>query len=342
MKIVGMRFKDYLIFRELDLTPNHRMNVFFGKNRQGKTAGLKGIKDCLIGNADSSVIREGADRAELVLDLKEVDRYLQARRVINRNGQGSLTVKGEVQVTETDKKLINLPAPQQILGQLLGSALTFNPVDLLLLDGPKRTKLIRELFSVKITPETLTNLRANLDIYLPDWSRMDFSGDGIELMGKIAQRLYDIRTEKNRTAAQRKALYQEALRRVEGFDPLSFSGDKSSEINTRIEEVKAEIQDAETKKRQAEGSKALAERLQTRIADNQGWLDDPDYRLPDQRGVVRHIRLLASSARLPAHFGSSQQRAVTSRSPRAAVQPLCGSRSAHRLPSEDCYSRSAS
>lgn len=260
-KITGLSIRDFLIIKEADLQPDSKMNVFVGKNRQGKTSVLKAIETAINGTDDISVIRHGAEQAEIILDLNG----LQIHRTIKAKGTHRLKVIEEVTTSTGDKKKILMPAPQTYLKGLLGD-FSFDPIAFIVLDSKERTKYLRELFKTKITPDMLD--------FVPEKYRdgLDYAQDGSEIISFLSNNknglIYRDRADLNKQVDQKKALFEAKMSSLSGFEPTTYQ-DKRENIKGEIKAAEDRLNDAKTLKRQAEGNEKIIQRERQKIEDTQ-------------------------------------------------------------------------
>lgn len=144
MKIETLKIKDFKRLASLDVNADRGIIILGGKNGAGKTSALDAIQLALCGTSSmpAQPIRDGADRAEIEVDLGEVI----VKRVITRKDGGgyggSLTI-----VTKDGMKP---GAAQTWLNQRVGD-LSCDPLAFMLSDPKKRAEQLRKLAGVDTT-----------------------------------------------------------------------------------------------------------------------------------------------------------------------------------------------
>lgn len=129
-KLANVRIKNVLGIEELELTPEGNVVEIKGHNGSGKTSTCEAIKDALGLSDYSSLLRDGEEKGEVVLDLGE----LIVKKTHKQNGE-TLTVKGRVGGTDA---MSNISSPARVLKSLVNKnsvdpvrLLTAKPKDLL-------------------------------------------------------------------------------------------------------------------------------------------------------------------------------------------------------------------
>ena len=250
MKITGLKVKDYLILEDVEITPDSKLNIFAGKNKQGKTSFIKAIEAGLKGISDPSVIRRGADKSEIQIDIEG----LKIRRTMNRKGNGTLKVvtpAGDIKAS-----------PQNYLDGLL-SDFSFDPLTFIMLEGKERTKYLRELFKTKLLPEHLFGV---IDPEII--SKLDFEKDGLSILKELELLNYSKRTDINKHMAGKKALY-ESYPKVQQIDDYE---DARPIIKERLLDAEKKLTEANAIKKQAEGTLAYVKKLEDKIVKDKAEL----------------------------------------------------------------------
>jgi len=260
MKITGIKVKDYLIIKELELGNDNispKLNIFLGKNRSGKTSIIKAIETGLLGTTDPSVIRIGSDKSEIQIDI---DGLLKVHRTITPKGQ-RLKV-----INETGDIKSN---PQTFLSSLLGN-FSFDPITFVTLQGKERVKYLQELFKTTVKPEDLKDAGVDDDSI----KRLDFTKDGLSVLKDAENIIYARRAEVNKQVNQKWAVLQEGENKLSGFDPNSYEPDKIDRIEKETQNIKSEITRAQALKTQQEKNERLRLSLQNKIDQANKELDE--------------------------------------------------------------------
>ena len=134
MKIAKITIHNFLRLKDVEMNPSHT-NVIVGKNKQGKTSILKAIRTAFTGDADSTSIRIGEGKAEITVELDD----LNIKRTINEKGN---------YLDISNKQGMKMPAPQKYLDGILGT-FSFNPIEFFEKKATDRKKYL--LNAIKLT-----------------------------------------------------------------------------------------------------------------------------------------------------------------------------------------------
>ena len=270
LHLTQVQFKDFLIFKDVSLHPDPRVNTIFGKNRHGKTSAIKGLEVLFRGSSDKSLIRNGADKAQLFASVSDI---LEIKRTLRREGTNTLTVKTLVELPGAQTKMQTINAAQDYLDGLI-SDYSFKPFEFMLLPEKKRSEYLRNMFRTTLKPEMVA--------FLPEKYKgaINFEKDGIEIIETLTNNktglIYRDRADANKVVEEREAIYTVEARKVEGFDAAKFV-DRMDEISGKIKDVEGRIAAATEKARQANAKKGLVESTEKKIADAETWLrNNPD------------------------------------------------------------------
>lgn len=203
-RLKGVRIRQFkgLEALDVDLTKGDATTAT-GENRQGKTSFVDALRVGLTGQLRAGlkqrgvgpeVIRQGADRAEIFVDIDE----LTVRRVIGPN-KTTVSVMKAGGTTKDDV----LASKQQFLTDLVGAG-PIDPLDLYLAPPKDRRAKILEALPLSVTLDQLRTYASDL----PD--TFDVSGHGLEVLDRTRQHYYDARTETNRAVKDAKKAKDEA------------------------------------------------------------------------------------------------------------------------------------
>lgn len=181
MNIVRLAIKNFLSISEVDLRPG-KVNQVIGGNNAGKTTILKALEVALKGNVDGSMVKNGTDGAELIV---EFDNEMTVRRRIKPDGKQNVEVK---------KGGFKADSPQTFLNSLV-EGLAFNPLELL--EPKRRTEVLLRAIDVKLSPERLQEVVAGCPVPLPP---LNFSEHGLKVAEAARSYFYARRTEANKVA----------------------------------------------------------------------------------------------------------------------------------------------
>lgn len=187
-KITRLEIKDYRGIRDLSINVPPEGAVFSGGNGRGKSSALKAITAVLAGKGiEPEAIRLGADHAEILIDTEA----LRVRRSITAKGS-SLTVKN----ADGD----NWSKPQTRLNELFGTA-ALDALSFFLAEPKERRRILLEALPVSVTPEDVERWAPGARML----ERISLDGHGLEVLERMHQLFYTIRTEVNKTAKAARA-----------------------------------------------------------------------------------------------------------------------------------------
>lgn len=191
MQITRLRIKNYRGIETLDAKIGGKGAIAKGANAKGKTSVLRAIRAALAArDIGPDAIREGADKAEILVDLDDVT----VKRVITPSAS-SLTVE----TSARDRKL----KPQNYLTELLGTS-PLDPLDLFLAKPRDRRAIVLASLPSKVTS-------AEFDAWIPEQARplvpshvreMIEQLHGIDACAALHKVFYDLRAEANATAKE--------------------------------------------------------------------------------------------------------------------------------------------
>ncbi|MGP9528178.1 AAA family ATPase [Glutamicibacter sp. AOP5-A2-18] len=150
MKVISLTTTNYKRAKHVEIKPDPEGNLVIvaGKNGQGKSSVLDSISAAL-GGANSKTtpkpIRDGEDRAEIVLETEE----LTVTRVFTPSGS---------RLTLTSKDGAKYPKAQAKLDELVGD-LSMDPLAFTLLDDKKQLAQLLELVELPFDPDQLEDER---------------------------------------------------------------------------------------------------------------------------------------------------------------------------------------
>jgi hypothetical protein len=243
-----------MIIEAVDFVPSRGLTLFAGKNEQGKTAILRAIQAVFNGCNDPDVIRFGADRAQIMINL---DNGYKIKWALNRDGKQTRDVFLN---EDGDKKA----KPAEYLKGILGNH-SFDPIGLL--TAKDRSKYLMEAFPApKVTKEMLQRAGVGDDVI----NKLNLEKDGFSVLKEAETIHYVQRTAINATKTQKAGAYKEALSKLpENYQPDDVD---LSICLGNIEALEKKKTEAETVKEHIERSRVLVEGLKTKIAADQTYL----------------------------------------------------------------------
>jgi AAA15 family ATPase/GTPase len=273
MKINRIKINNFLIITEADVAPDSKLSIFTGKNKMGKTSFIKAIETGILGTTDPSVIKHGADKAEIMIDLDEVT----VQRTITPGGQ---------RVTVKNKEGWDRKSPQKYLDTLLGD-FSFNPIAFMLMKDTERTKYLRDLFKTKAKKEQLD--------FIPDrelLTRVNFESDGLILLKYFEDYYYKERTLVNKEVVRKKALYESTV--PTGYDPeVPYDETLYPALKQTENNIEAAYNKAKGTIEQIDKNKPFIQKSETKIATFKDILSKIDEKeiakIPDYKSDIADL-----------------------------------------------------
>lgn len=123
LKVAGISIKNILGLEELELTPTGNVIQISGGNGKGKTSALQAVKAALGISDYSSLVRNGAESGEVVIDLSD----MVIKKKFKAGGTDTLTVQGKIAGTDS---MSNISSPAKVLKGLFSPS-SVDPLALL-------------------------------------------------------------------------------------------------------------------------------------------------------------------------------------------------------------------
>lgn len=144
LKLAGVKINNVLGIQDLEITPEGNVIEVSGKNGSGKTSTVEAIKSALGISEYSTLLRNGQEKGEVVLDLGD----LQIKKTHKQGGE-TLTVKGKVAGTD---KMTNINAPATLLKSLVNPN-SVDPVRLLTAKPKDLLDAVMEAIPLRVDPK---------------------------------------------------------------------------------------------------------------------------------------------------------------------------------------------
>ena len=215
MKIQHLKIENILGIKHLELTPGNALTEISGDNGQGKTSILEAIKAGVQGGHDATLLRQGADKGEIVLVL---DDGAELHKKVTAD-------KSTLDLVKDGKKVPR--ASDTIKG--LTDMLSVNPVDFLTAPKKDRVKVLLEAMPINVDPAKLAKITG-----IPIEAQPDV--DGLALLDLVHKQVYDNRTLTNRAVKEKDATINQ-LRNAMPEAPGGVEGDE--------DDLRAQIQAAQ-------------------------------------------------------------------------------------------------
>lgn len=215
MRIVKLTIHNFLKLKDIEMNPS-KTNVIVGKNKQGKTSILKAIRTAFTGDADSTSIRIGEGKAEITVELDE----LNIKRTITERGN---------YLDISNKEGMKMPAPQKYLDGILGT-FSFNPIEFFEKKLADRKKYLLNAIKLTITQDELA-------VYTGEkLGGLDYNAHALEVVEQARKFYYDKRTIANAEATKKEKALQDLNSKIpEGFDPKSVSEEQITKLREAIQ-----------------------------------------------------------------------------------------------------------
>lgn len=238
MRLNKVSISNIMGLKELIFEPGSIVEIS-GQNGSGKTSVIESIKAALQGGNDATLLRNGAEKGEIVLEL-------DSGMTITK------TVKGKSSTTVTDSTGRKMPQPQTELDRLY-DLFSVNPIQFLTAKPDKRAEVLLETLKIEVTDEELgidKYCQEILDKSTTNYSQIE---DGLERIEKIHDTLYEKRTTVNSSIKDKKTTIEQLNKSIEGFDVVP------GVIEAQIEEL-ANLQKARLTAKEERNTEYLNER----------------------------------------------------------------------------------
>jgi len=231
MKISEIQIKNLMAIEELAIRPGC-LTLIEGRNGAGKTSVLAALRDLFSGGHDPSLIRRGADQAEVTVTLED---GVTISKVIKPE-KSTLTVR--------HPQLGKVSKPQQFINDLVNT-LSVDPVLFLTQKPKERLATLLEAMPLKITADQIGFLPAGLA------AGLDLDRHALEVLAEAHRALYDERTGVNKAAKEKRATAAEMSRTLPPEPPgrdwqraFDAAREKFATLNAETQKEVAAIRDS--------------------------------------------------------------------------------------------------
>lgn len=219
MQINHIRISSILGIDELELSPKG-FTTISGPNGTGKTSVLEAIKGALASGHDATLLRNGAEKGEIVL-------------VLDDGMEISKTVKAGASNTAVRRDGKKIDRPAEAI-KALTDALSVNPIDFLLAKPKDRTRVLLEAMPLEADTEHLTEIAG-----VPVSAQPGVHA--LHVIDQVHKQVYDARTGTNRAVKEKQATINQLEAAVPPA-PEGVSGDEG-ELEQSIHAATAERDD---------------------------------------------------------------------------------------------------
>jgi hypothetical protein len=251
MHIEHIKISNILGVSNLEFSPAGFTEIS-GRNGTGKTSVLEAIKATIKGGHDATLLRNGAEKGEVVFVLDD------GTSIKRRIGANTSTTD----VTRDGKKV---PRPHEAI-QALTDMLSVNPVDFLRAPKKDRVRVLLEAMPIELDAGRLAEI-AGIEVSAQPGLH------ALHVIEAVAKQVYDLRTGTNRAIKEKESTINQ-LKQAIPAAPAGLDGDESalqSQLETMDAAKQAEMDRIATK---LVGIRAEAQqRLDSLRADLQVQID---------------------------------------------------------------------
>jgi len=184
LRVTRLSIKNILGIQSLEIRPDRSITVINGENASGKTSLIQAIQSIFKGGNDGSLLKVGADKGEIVLELND---GVKIERTVTAN-------KSATMITHPEFGQISKPAA---FLELLIDKLGTNPIDFLTAPAKMRVQLLLEAMPIKLDNDLIEPIIGH---------KVDpLDTNALELIDRESKRFYDDRTGVNRVAKEKRA-----------------------------------------------------------------------------------------------------------------------------------------
>lgn len=250
MKINHISIRNILGITELELSPQGFTQIS-GPNGAGKTSVLEAIKAVLSSGHDATLLRNGADKGEIVLVLDDGTELSK-----------TVTPSGSTAAVRRDGKKQARPAEAI---KALTDVLSVNPVDFLLAPKKERVRVLLEAMPLEADAQHLSEISGIQVKPAPGLH-------ALHVIQQVHQQVYDERTGTNRAVREKQA----TINQLEAAVPPAPAGVDGDE-----EDLQARIHNA------TEARDATLARINTKLTglQNKAVADIDEIRAETQRRI---------------------------------------------------------
>jgi len=215
MNVTQIKIKNILGIEDLTITPG-AVTKITGKNGSGKTSTLEAIKAALKGGHDATLLRNGAEKGEVVI-------------LFDDGGQITKTItadRSEVKVRQ-DGRLVKNAATAL---DELRDAVSVNPIEFLTADRKRRLQILLESIHFDITDEQLSDAAG---------FQCRVGSDALAMVDTVRKGVFDERTGINRAIKEKANTIDQLSQSV----PQNVVGDVDAEL-AKMQTVDIQLNEA--------------------------------------------------------------------------------------------------
>lgn len=186
MRATKIRLTNILGIDDIEITPGQVTRIE-GRNGEGKSSIIEGLKSLFAGGNDVTLLRNGAEKGEIALELSD---GTEISRKVTGNGS-TLSVKHAT--------FGKVSKPQGVV-ETLANIASVNPVHFLSLAPKKRVEYLLEVCPIEVKEREVTDILENA---LTGDRSID--GEGLALIDSARRWVYDFRASVNASAKEKRA-----------------------------------------------------------------------------------------------------------------------------------------
>lgn len=251
MQISHIRISNILGIDELEFSPSGFTKIA-GRNGTGKTSVLEAIKAAIKGGHDATLLRNGAEKGEVVLILDD-----------GTEVQKRITATNSTTSVKKDGRAVTKP---QAAIQALTDALSVNPIEFLSAPQKDRVRVLLESMPLQVDVPRLSQI-VGFEVKAPAGMH------ALHLIDQVHKQVYEARTGTNRAVREKQGTINQ-LRAALPPEGTGVEGDETS-MQTRLDEVNAALEAEKNRIEVKLGGLrvATAETIATLRADAQAKID---------------------------------------------------------------------
>jgi len=229
MKIANIKIKNVLGIEELNLAPQN-ITTISAKNGLGKSSVIEAIKSALGGGHDATLLRQGAESGEVVIDFTE-------------GYQVKMTTNGEKTTREVRRDGAKLASPVSVLNSLR-DMVSVNPIEFLSATPQHQVELLLGAVNVELDVKQLAE---TLDRPIVSESHP------LKTLDRLRRELYVERTNENRTAKDKETTANQLAESIveDDVDYTQAIDECTSAFQAKSDERRAKFQELANKERAA-------------------------------------------------------------------------------------------
>jgi len=208
-----LRFSEILGIREIEITPGD-VTVIEGKNAEGKTSILDGIKAICTGGKDATLMRNGADKAEAVLELTDGLRAVRSFEV-KPNRDGEEEIREDFSLSHPDFGA--LTKPRSRFDKII-DMVALDPARFMSTNDEDRLRIITEIADVKLDNERIA-IECALDLDTVNEITGTVAGlNPLDLLAHVKKSIAAIRLNEGKRAKEKRAAIAQLEPTLSGAD----------------------------------------------------------------------------------------------------------------------------